>query len=281
MFTEPFELIDLGVYLDQAAYPPWGFKAKHVNHAEGAKAMAHFLNLVEMSDSDAVEKSDFPESLGLSWTHVHMSDHTGNHIDAPYHFGPTVAGQPAKKIDEVPLSWCCGPGVRLDFRALAGRDIGVDDLRQELDRTGVTLTPGTIPLLWTGADQLIHDDHQYWQTQAGLSLEGLNFLLDHGVRLIGIDAYAMDVSYNTMQQQFQAGDPQFFPLHFVGRQREHMHLEKLTNLGALPRPSGFYFAAFPIKLRGGSAGWVRPVAMVPRSHFAAPSAAEAPEGGAP
>lgn len=278
MFTEPFELIDLGVYLDQAAYPPWGFKAKHVNHAEGAKAMAHFLNLVEMSDADEVEKSDFPESLGLSWTHVHMSDHTGNHIDAPYHFGPKVAGQPAKKIDEVPLAWCCGPGVRLDFRALAGRDIGVEDLRQELDRIGATLAPGTIPLLWTGADQLIHDDHQYWQTQAGLSLDGLNFLLDHGVRLIGIDAYAMDVSYNTMQQQFQAGDPQFFPLHFVGRQREHMHLEKLANLGALPRPSGFYFAAFPIKLRGGSAGWVRPVAMVPRSHFAE---AASTVGGAP
>ncbi|MGH9131832.1 MAG: hypothetical protein ACRDWV_09215 [Acidimicrobiales bacterium] len=27
-------------------------------------------------------------------------------------------------------------------------------------------------------------------------------------------------------------------------------------------------AAFPMKLRGGSAGWVRPVALVPESHFA-------------
>jgi kynurenine formamidase len=46
-----------------------------------------------------------------------------------------------------------------------------------------------------------------------------------------------------------------------------MHLEKLTNLGALPQPHGFWFAAFPVKLRGGSAGWVRPVALVPNGHF--------------
>jgi len=46
-----------------------------------------------------------------------------------------------------------------------------------------------------------------------------------------------------------------------------MHLEKLTNLGAIPRPTGFFFVATPMKLRGGSAGWVRPVALVPSSHF--------------
>jgi kynurenine formamidase len=46
-----------------------------------------------------------------------------------------------------------------------------------------------------------------------------------------------------------------------------MHLEELTNLGELPRASGFFFSALPMTLRGGSAGWVRPVAMVPESHF--------------
>ncbi|HRI53777.1 MAG TPA: cyclase family protein [Pseudomonadota bacterium] len=268
MFTEPFEIIDLGVYPDQAAYPPWGYKAKHVSHAQGAHAMARFLNLREFQGAQGeLAASDFPEALGLAWTQVNLSDHAGNHIDAPYHFGPTVEGQPAKTIDQVPLSWCSGPGVRLDFRTHQGRDISAEDLRRELARIEVVLSPGAVPLLWTGADQYIDDKKEYWPRQAGLSLEGLNYLLDQGVRLIGIDAYAMDVSHATMQRQQAEGDGRFFPLHFVGRAREHMHLEKLTNLGALPRPSGFFFAAFPIKLRGASAGWVRPVAMVPQSHF--------------
>jgi kynurenine formamidase len=268
MFSEPFETIDLGTYLDQAAYPPWGYHVKHVTHAEGAKAMANFLNLRDFaSDGRGAHVDDFPESIGLSWSWVQLSDHTGNHIDAPYHFGPLCEGKPAKTIDQVPLSWCAGPGVRLDLRHCMGRDITVDDLRRELARVEYELKPGTIPLLWTGSDANIADDDKYWQYQAGLSLEGLYHFLDAGVRLVAIDAYALDVSYNTMQQQSQQADPQFFPAHFAGRAREHMHLEKLTNLGALPRPHGFFFAAYPIKLRGGSAGWVRPVALVPRSHF--------------
>lgn len=275
MFTTPFQIVDLGCYLDEAAYPPWGFKANFVTHDQGAKAMANFLNLRDFADK-AVDRTDFPESLGLAWTWVGMSDHTGNHIDAPYHFGPEVAGEPAKTIDEVPLEWCQGPGVRLDFRSHQGRDIGADDLRAELDRIGYTLVPGTIPLLWTGADEVIADDAAYWKTQAGISIEGLHYLLDHGVKLIGIDAYAMDVSYDTMHAQFERDDPMFFPAHFVGREREHMHLEKLVGLGALPRPHGFWFMAFPVKLRGGSAGWVRPVALVPQAHFDEASAEMTP-----
>lgn len=268
MFSEPFRIVDLGVHLDQAAYPPWGFRAKHVTHAQGAKAMANFLNLREFGEERDADAGDFPESLGLAWTQVELSDHAGNHIDAPYHFGPMVAGQPAKTIDEVPLEWCAGPGLRLDVRAFAGRDVGADDLRRELERVGAELSAGTIPLLWTGADEHIDEDRGYWEGQGGLSEEGLHFLLDHGVKLIGIDAYAMDVSHETMQREFQRGEPRFFPLHFVGREREHLHLEKLAGLGRLPRPTGFWFAAFPVKLRRGSAGWVRPVALVPESHWA-------------
>lgn len=269
MFTEPFRIVDLGVFLDQANYPPWGFKSKIIDHRRGAAAMANFFNVrgVESSAGGAVGRDDFPEDMGLGWMDVHLSDHAGNHIDAPWHFGPTVEGRPAKTIDEVPLEWCCGPGVRLDFRTHLGRDITVDDLKRQVDATGAELGPGTIVLLWTGADAFIDDDDRYFQCQGGLSPDGLNWLLDHGIKLIGIDAYAMDVSYESMERARLADEPQFFPLHFVGRAREHMHLEKLTNLAALPRPTGFFFSAMPMKLRGGSAGWVRPVAMVPESHY--------------
>lgn len=265
MFQD-YEVIDLGCYLDQAAYQPWGYSATFIDHTQGAKAMSHFLNTrsFKSQDDSKVGAEDFPESLGLSWTHVTMSDHTGNHIDAPYHFGPQVAGSPAKTIDQVPLEWCMGPGIRLDFRSLQGTDIEVHHIREELSRLNTVLKPGMIPLLWTGADKYIDDEKQYWQKQAGLSVEGLNYFLDCGVRLIAIDAYALDVSYASMQKILKDEQPQFFPAHFSGRQREHMHLEKLVNLDKIPRDKDFFFIAMPIKLRGGSAGWVRPVAVVPK-----------------
>lgn len=262
-----FDVIDLGCYLDQAAYPPWGYEVTHIDHDKGAHAIASFFNKRDFAgkDGDAVRPDDFPEMMGMAWSQVKLSDHTGNHIDAPYHFGPTAEGRPAKTIDEVPLEWCMGAGVRLDFRHLQGKDIQVDDLKAAFDRLSLTPKEGMIPLLWTGADAYIDDEEKYWKTQAGLSLDGLNFLLDAGIRLIAIDAFAMDVSYETMKKLRNSDDPQFFPAHMAGRKREHMHLEKLVNLGAIPRDHGFLFAAFPVKLRGGSAGWVRPVALVPKA----------------
>jgi kynurenine formamidase len=269
MFTEPFVTIDLGTYLDQAAFPPWGYRVRHVTHKEGAKAMINEhrrLHYFESKDR-LTNVDDFPESIGLAWSYVQLTDHTGNHIDAPYHFGPLCEGRPAKTIDQLPLSWCAGPGVRLDFRQCMGRDISLEEIRRELDRIGYEIKPGDIPLLWTGSDANIDDESKYDRCAAGLSMEGLNYFLDCGVRLVAIDAYAMDVCYDTQEEQFLKDEPMFCPAHFIGREREHMHLEKLTNLGALPRPHGFFFVAYPIKIRGGSAGWVRPVALVPRSHF--------------
>eukprot|EP01037_Dinobryon_pediforme_P028397 gene28397-31656_t len=48
---------------------------------------------------------------------VKMTTHNGTHLDAPWHFHPTMnGGERAITIDEVPLDWCFRPGVKLDFR---------------------------------------------------------------------------------------------------------------------------------------------------------------------
>jgi kynurenine formamidase len=47
---------------------------------------------------------------------VSVSTHAGTHLDAPYHYGPTmVDGTPARTIDKVPLSWCFSDAVVLDM----------------------------------------------------------------------------------------------------------------------------------------------------------------------
>lgn len=53
-----------------------------------------------------------------------------------------------------------------------------------------------------------------------------------------------------------------FPAHFMGRKKEYYHLEKLSNLDKVPVSHGFKIAAFPIKVKNGSAGYVRAVAFV-------------------
>jgi hypothetical protein len=39
-------------------------------------------------------------------------------------------------------------------------------------------------------------------------------------------------------------------------------MEKLANLSAIGRPFGFKVCCFPVKIKGASAGWTRPVAIV-------------------
>ena len=49
--------------------------------------------------------------------------------------------------------------------------------------------------------------------------------------------------------------------HKAGRDIGYCHLEKLHNLEALPA-DGFLISYFPVKVKGGSAGWTRAVAIL-------------------
>ncbi|HYK64400.1 MAG TPA: cyclase family protein [Patescibacteria group bacterium] len=187
------KIIDIGVPLDAAPYPPWNYRFKRVSHDEGARAM---LRLFKGSDL-----GDYPDSMALGWETITLTGHAGNHIDAPWHFGPLCEGKPARTIDQIPLEWCYGDGVRLDFRNRQREDISVEDIKAELARIGYALKPLDIVLLWTGSDEYLGNVDEYVRRQAGLSIEGQNFILDQGVKLIGIDAIAMDVSFATMAAQ--------------------------------------------------------------------------------
>ena len=46
-----------------------------------------------------------------------------------------------------------------------------------------------------------------------------------------------------------------------GREIGYCHMEKLSNLDALPS-SGFKVACFPVKIEKASAGWTRAVAII-------------------
>lgn len=207
---------------------------------------------------------DFPDGMAISNETVTLTTHTGTHMDAPLHYGPISGGSPAKSIDQVPLEWCLGRGVRLDVRQVApGDGITVDDLMAATDAAGTTLRPGDIALLWTGADRL-WGSAEYLTTFPGLTGKGTAFLVEQGIRTIGIDAWGLDRPAATMIDEYRrTGDREvLWPAHLYGRTREYLQLEKLAHLDALPRATDFTICCFPVALAGAGAGWTRVVAIV-------------------
>jgi kynurenine formamidase len=253
-----FRLIDLSVPLDHnAVSEPMPAQIRYVDHAEGLKQMQGFFG---------VKPEDLVWSGGLGWAveEIQAISHTGTHVDAPYHYGPLSEGKPARRIDEVPLEWCLAPGVVLDVRhKAAGDPIAVADLEAALRRIDYRLKPLDIVLLHTGADRRLHSRAYF--DQPGLGREGTLWLVEQGVRVIGIDAYTLDRPFAAMVADYRrTGDGRhIWPAHFAGITREYCQIEKLANLDLLPRPHGFLVSCLPVKIKGASAGWCRAVALVP------------------
>ena len=205
-------------------------------------------------------------SSGLGWAveEIQAITHTGTHVDAPYHYGPISEGKTARRIEQVPLEWCFAPGVILDVRHKAPGDfITVEDLTAALEQIAYRLQPLDIVLLHTGADKRLRSPAYF--DQPGLGREGVLWLVEQGVRVIGIDAYTLDRPFTSMVADYKrTGDGRFiWPAHFAGITKEYCQIEKLANLDLIPRPFGFYVSCLPVKIKDASAGWCRAVALVP------------------
>ena len=96
-----------------------------------------------------------------------------------------------------------------------------------------------------------------------MSADATRWLLDQGVKLVGIDAWGWDVALPLQARRAKESGRHdvFWTAHFVGVDKEYCQIERLTNLDKLP-PVGFKVCAFPLKVVGGSAGPARVVALV-------------------
>ena len=250
-------IIDLSVPLQDAAVSePWPPSIEYVTHEEQGRS--------QIQECFGVKADDLVYSEGKGWAieNIQATTHTGTHVDAPYHYGPESGGRPARRIDEVPLEWCFAPGVRIDVRHKeSGQEITVEDLRLALDHMQYRLKHRDIVLLWTGADQRIHTS-QYFR-QPGLGRDGVLWLVEQGVRVIGIDAYTIDRPFVDMKEDYmRTGDGRYiWPAHFAGITQEYCQIEKLANLDQLPNAHGFWISCLPVKIARASAGWCRAVAL--------------------
>lgn len=249
-------IFDLSLPVDDSAPEPFPVKIERIGHAEGAEKVGQKFE-------GRLVKDSFPDGMFLSHESVTASVHCGTHVDAPFHFGPMSEGRPSKTIAELPLDWCYGDGVVLDVTQVPhGGEVRPEDLKEAIGKIGYKIEPTDIVLLMTKADGFF-GTREYFTNFPGLGVDALDFLLDMGVRTIGIDAVGLDRPFTSMVEDYgRTGDSlKLWPAHLHGRKREYCHIERLANLDRLPRPSGFKFACFPVKIRDAGAAWARAVAI--------------------
>lgn len=253
-------LVDLSVSIEAGlpSDPPLMIpRIDYVDHAQGADQMTEFF--------PGLRKDQLPDGMGWAMEFLTLTTHSGTHLDAPFHYHPTMdRGKKALTIDEVPLDWCFNDGVLLDFRHKADGDrITETDVKNELNRINYQIKPLDIVLIQTGADQK-WGKPEYLLAGAGMDRGSTLYLTARGVRVVGIDAWSWDRPLPYLAKEFkETGDPKvIWEAHFSGIEIGYCHMEKLANLSSIGRSTGFTVCCFPVKIKGASAGWTRPVAIV-------------------
>ena len=255
----PQPFVDLSFFLENDVITDPPFLRPEITYQTHAETVVEARNFFP-----SVEAEDFPGGEGFAaaeW--VKLTTHNGTHLDAPYHFHPTMdGGERAITIDEVPLDWCFRPGVKLDFRHFEdGPVVAAAVVEAELDRVSVELQPLDIVLVNTAAGKAVGDPN-FVNIGCGMGYEATMYLLERGVRVTGTDAWSWDAPFShTAKKVEETGDTSLiWEGHKAGRDIGYCHLEKMHNLEVLP-PNGFIVSCFPHKIRGASAGWTRAVAI--------------------
>lgn len=271
------QLIDLSFDVEQNLSEPMPVKVKTRSHSGGSKFGRKLIFMGEksidgklkalfryISGKERITKHSFPDGEFINEQTISLSVHTGTHLDSPSHYGTKCEGKRPKTIDEIPLEWCYGNGVVLNFcNKKPGEEITDIDVETELKRIGYQLKRDDIVLIRTDTDKKWGKPNYFFEAP-GLSRDATKFLVENGVKVIGTDCYSLDRPFMIMVKQYYKTKDQKFlwPAHFYGREKEYCHIERLANLDKIPVSYGFKVSCFPIKLKGLGAAWVRAVAIL-------------------
>lgn len=235
--------------------PPQIAHIDYIDHEEGCESMLPFF--------PGAKKEDLPDGCAWASEYVHVTSHSGTHMDAPWHFHPTMnGGEPSWTIDQVPLEWCFGDGVMVDFyNKPDGYVCTPEDFISYFNEISYSLKPGDIVLVRTSAMDF-WGTGQYLTKGCGVGREATIWLYEQGVRVVGIDSWSWDPPLNLVGKKFaETKDPSIiWEGHKAGKDIIYCQMEKVANLDKLP-PVGFKVICLPIKIQGASAGWVRCVAL--------------------
>jgi kynurenine formamidase len=264
------KIIDLSLPIDEKAFEVHHVEIERIGHKAGVEK----FNRVIMGKTLAgkvkyalgkriVRKQDLPDEEFLSLEIVHAPVHVGTHLDYSFHYGSKSEGRPSKTADEIPLEWCYSDAVKIDLTHKKPNEvITSQDIEEGLKKINYSLKAKDIVLLFTGADKL-YGGPKYFSDYPGVDVSAIDYLLDKGIKIFGVDTMGIDRPYRFMLTEFlKTKDPkEFYPAHFHGRKREFIHIERLSNLGKLPN-HGFKIICFPVRIRQTGAAWSRVVAIL-------------------
>lgn len=190
------------------------------------------------------------------------AEHGGTHIDAPVHFA-----KGRHSVDDIPLDQMIGPAIVVDVTRQVenNRDYLVteNDFRNWERRNG-RIAAGVIVFLRTGFGMFYPDRKKYLGTDqrgdkavADLHFPGLHpnaarwLTQNRSIKAIGLDTPSIDYGQSTL-----------FESHRILFEKNIPAFENVANLDKLPL-KGFSVVALPMKIKGGSGGPLRMVAIVP------------------
>lgn len=209
------------------------------------------------------------------YTEVLMATpHVSTHIDALNHvskdgriFGGHRTdeiegdfGMTAEGIETVPP--IVTRGVLLDVAAYKGVDriedhyeITPNDIQETMARQGTRIETGDAVLVHTGKmRQYGVDNDAFLAGQPGVGLDAALWLYDQGMAVLGSDTTGTEPQPVTDWEH---------TVHVAMLMERGVHLVEWMNLEPLAQAPvrAFLFVCLPLKLRGASGSWVRPVAI--------------------
>lgn len=264
------KIVDLSLPIDEKAFEVHKVDIERVTHKAGVEKFNRVImgktltgKIKYLLGQRIIKPQDLPDEEFLSLEIVHSPVHIGTHLDYSFHYGSKSEGRASKTADEIPLDWCYSDGVKLDLsHKKPNETIKAQDLDEALKKINYSLKANDIVLIRTGADKL-YGGPKYFMDYPGIDTSAIDFFLDKGIKIFGVDTMGIDRPYRFMLKEFmETKDIKcFYPAHFYGRKREFIHIERLANLEKLP-DYGFKVICFPIRIKNTGAAWARVVALL-------------------
>ena len=159
-------------------------------------------------------------------TRLNMGVHTGTHIDAPFHFEPNEA-----TIDQLSLDLFIGPCRVFEMPEIS-QSIGPSDLEKlDFDNHIRVLFKTRNSNWWKKGERVFKKDFVH------MHLEGAKFLIDQGIKLVGIDYLSIE-NYGSLDHA----------THHLLLRNNVVILEGL-DLSEVS-PGDYELIALPLKLKG-------------------------------
>jgi kynurenine formamidase len=189
------------------------------------------------------------------------AEHGGTHLDSPVHFA-----KGRYTVDELPLQQLMGAAIVIDVTAQCAANpdylVSVADFQNWEKRNG-RIRPDTIVLLRTGFGKFYPDRKKYLGTEergaeavAKLHFPGLDpaaarwITQNRSIKAIGLDTASIDYGQSTL-----------FESHRILFDKNIPAFENVANMDQLPA-KGFSVIALPMKIKNGSGGPLRIIAIL-------------------